>query len=109
MTTDPDPVLLVCYDIEARGPLSEVCKSTSVFGNALVLSRPDPARSGARMQLSITDEGSEQPAVTALAARHSDHPMRSSFVLFEALARGTPENFVLQLDGGRNLQVRVTP
>ncbi len=108
-TTDADPVLLVCYDVEARGPLSEVCKSTSVFGTALVLSQPDPTRTGPRLKLSITDGGTEPQPVTALAARHSDHPMQSSFVLFESLARGTEDSFTLRLDGGRTLQVQVAP
>lgn len=45
------PVLLVAYDIAARGPLGEVACSTSPFAVALVLAAEPSARSRARLAL----------------------------------------------------------
>jgi hypothetical protein len=66
---DETDVLLVAYDINARGPLARVAHSQGMLGVALVLGashEPNPSR----LQLTVTENVSEAgvPAANAMAA-----------------------------------------
>jgi hypothetical protein len=66
---DETDVLLVAYDIDARGPLAQVAHSRGKLGVALVLAgshEPNPAR----LQLTVTADAHEggAPAANAIAA-----------------------------------------
>jgi hypothetical protein len=66
---DETDVLLVAYDIDARGPLAQVTHSRGMLGVALVLgASPEPNLS--RLQLTVTAQapGSDVPAANAMAA-----------------------------------------
>ncbi|MBS0571082.1 MAG: beta-ketoacyl synthase chain length factor [Proteobacteria bacterium] len=81
------PVLLVAYDIAARGPLAEVIPSRSAFAVALVLA-PSPPVAFARVRLRTgADTTALAPARLLLHASQAGNPAAASLPLLAALAR----------------------
>jgi hypothetical protein len=100
---DQTDVLLVAYDIEARGPLVRIAPSRGILGVALVLSAaPDSAATG--LELTVTEGGS---------ARHPDagsgNGMAASLPLVAALEAQAPAFLSLPLGPHSCLAVRVRP
>ncbi len=95
---DQTEVLLVAYDIDARGPLAEITHSRGMLGAALVLT---PGRGAAEsgLQLTVGSGGSERPcAANAMAA---------CLPLVAALEAQGDQELSLPLGPGSVLQVRV--
>ncbi|AVP98932.1 hypothetical protein C7S18_17875 [Ahniella affigens] len=103
-----EPVLLVCYDIEARGPMAEVCASPIAMGHALVLS-PEPLGGEARLQLSIADSALPGLPTNVLRDWHPGHPLTQSLDLFAAFVQPAPAALSFPLSSGRQLHVQVQP
>lgn len=103
---DDVPVLLVCYDIEARGPLASMCPSRAMAGHALVLAPVEPGRDLPRLTL-CPGEVADAPAIALPEGPGQDHPLAASFPLFAALARGGAAGLVLATDAGGRLPVQV--
>ena len=80
-----EPVLLVAYDTESRGPLVEVSPSSPTFGVALVLA---PTRTGVelpRLRIGMLDERAANDAVAlppAFRALAAGNPMATSALPF---------------------------
>ena len=104
------PVLLVAYDIEARGPLATVCDSRGQFGAALLLAPARGERSIARMgwRVAAREDGIAEPLAThhALVA---GNPLAASLGLFEALARGESRCVRQELSPRQVLELEVQP
>jgi len=103
-----DPVLLVCADIESRGPLADICISPAMLGHALVLSRSPANLALPTLVVSIDDQSLDDAGLCALARKHGAHPMAGSLSVFAALARGGSQRLTQPLDGGRWLTIDVT-
>lgn len=103
---DGEPVLLVCYDIEARGPLASMCPSRAMAGHALVLAPVDAARALPRLTL-LPDGTAKAPSGAAPVGPGADHPLAASFPLFAALATGGSHELCLATDAGGSLRVMV--
>ncbi|HEX3836068.1 MAG TPA: beta-ketoacyl synthase chain length factor [Steroidobacteraceae bacterium] len=96
---DETDVLLVAYDIEARGPLAQVAHSRGMLGVALVLGashEPDTTR----LQLTIA---ADAPAAAAPAA----NAIAACLPLIAALEGRTQAQVSLPLGPDSTLQVRV--
>jgi hypothetical protein len=66
---DETEVLLVAYDIDARGPLAQVTRSRGMLGVALVLGRShEPNLSRLQLTLTADAHGGGAPAANAMAA-----------------------------------------
>jgi hypothetical protein len=98
---DHTDVLLVAYDIEARGPLARIAHSRGILGVALVLSAA-PAGAAVELQLVATESASPQGADAAPA-----NAMAAALPLVAALERRVTEVLSLPLGPGSALQVRV--
>ena len=98
---DQTDVLLVAYDIEARGPLARITHSHGMLGVAVVLS---VAQAGAamRLQLAVTETAAAQAAHAGSA-----NGMAASLPLIAALERKATEVLSLPLGPGCALEVRV--
>lgn len=101
-----EPVLLVCYDIEARGPMAEVCSSPIAMGHALVLA-PEVLAGDTRLQLSIADAPLPGLAENVLRDWHPGHPLTQSLDLFAAINQATPVTLSFPMSSGRHLHVLV--
>ena len=98
---DQTDVLLVAYDIEARGPLARIAHSQGILGVALVLS---VAQAGAsmRMQLAVTETAPAQASQSGSA-----NAMAASLPLIAALERKAEEVLSLPLGPDSSLEVRL--
>lgn len=97
-----EAVLLVAYDAESHGPLSEVSRSEGLLAGALVLARE--ARQGATM-IAVRPEPEPAPAADgALCRRYVGNAMQPMLPLFEALL-GTGRTCTLY--AGPDLRLRV--
>jgi Beta-ketoacyl synthase, N-terminal domain len=98
---DETDVLLVAYDIDARGPLAQVAESRGMLGVALVLGtihEPNPAR----LQLTVMAQAHKRgaPATNAMAA---------CLPLVAALEGRLEQVLTVPLGPQSALQVRVRP
>ena len=100
---DQTDVLLVAYDIEARGPLARIAHSRGILGVALVL-RAAPATAAIGLQLSIIDVASPEAA-----AAGSANAMAAAVPLLAALECRETQVLSLPLGPDSSLQVRVRP
>lgn len=105
------PVLLVAYDVDAKGPLAQVVPSRGLLGAAMVLS----PRIGSRTLASVEwiTVGSESPidsepecAVATVLAANSMHPC---LALLEVLAGVSSKKLRYALGPQLALDLRVSP
>ncbi|HEY4338426.1 MAG TPA: beta-ketoacyl synthase chain length factor [Steroidobacteraceae bacterium] len=96
---DDTDVLLVAYDIDARGPLAQVTQSRGMLGLALVLGT-NHEHHASRLQLLVT---ADAPARSAPAA----NAMAACLPLIAALEGRTEALLSLPLGPDSSLQVRV--
>jgi len=104
-TSSGERVLLVAYDIAARGPLATVAYSRGLLAVALVLGPPG---SGAReLSWRTRDAAGQEPtrAQPANAALVDGNALASCLPLFEALALDVPRSLMLRLSAGKMLQL----
>jgi hypothetical protein len=109
--SDHAPVLLVAYDIEARGPVATMQPSLGVLAGALVLSTEQRARNLASLTLEVHEEADPRQSLARPenAALVEGNAMRNALPLFEALADGV-EREVSQLLAPRlALRMRLSP
>jgi hypothetical protein len=99
---DQTDILLVAYDIEARGPLAQVAHSQGILGVALVLSVA-PAGAPARLQLAVTDDASPEDSHPGSA-----NAMAASLPLLAALEDRAAAILRLPLGPDSRLQVRLS-
>ena len=105
------PVLLVAYDIEARGPMATVTASRGLFGVALVLG-PDAGRAGVpRLALRFGSAAGRAPsgAREANAALVAGNALAAALPLFEALALAQPARVALDAGPASLLEVELQP
>lgn len=99
------PVLLVAYDIEARGPLATMVHSQGMLGVGMVVA-PHPGRGAlARMRWTTLAGGGTTAPLGRNAGLAAGNSMESCIVLFEALALGTRRSLRLALSPGRSLEL----
>jgi hypothetical protein len=108
---DQVPVLLVAYDIEARGPVSTMQPSRGVLAGALVLSTEPRPRNLAQLTLEVREESSPRQSLARPenAALVEGNAMRNALALFEALADGVERDVSQILAPQLVLRMRVTP
>ncbi len=99
---DQTDVLLVTYDIEARGPLARIAHSRGILGVALVLSVASAAVP-LRLQLAITETASREDSLSGSA-----NAMAASLPLVAALERTGTGAVTLPLGPTSSLEVRVS-
>ena len=99
---DQTDVLLVAYDIEARGPLSRIAHSHGILGVALVLGVA-PAGGGAALQLAVTETAPPRDAQSGSA-----NAMAASLPLIAALQDQVTAVLTLALGPDSTLQVHVS-
>jgi len=98
---DQTDVLLVAYDIDARGTLAQIAHSSAILGVALVLARAD-AGAATGMTLAVTEAASPQ----AFAA-DGVNAMAAALPLVAVLERKATGVLSLPLGPQSSLQVRV--
>ncbi len=105
------PVLLVAFDIEARGPVGTMQPSRGVFAGALVISPEASERCVARLVFEVREEAQLQPtsARAQNAALVEGNAMANGLPLFEALADGVERHLVQALAAQLGLRMHVTP
>lgn len=103
------PVLLVAYDIEAKGPLASVVHSEGLLACALLLSPLQSGRSRARLHWRVRSDGAAAAtAATSAAARTlAGNAMAGSLPLLEVLARAQGGDIVLPLGPSLVLDARI--
>ncbi len=106
--SDRQPILLVAYDIDARGPLAPVARSKHLLSVALVVSPERGTRSQAQIDLMLTT----QPGVASLprpenAALVAGNSTESCLPLMEALAIGGSHEIVCLATPSLGLAMRV--
>lgn len=95
---DACPVLLVGYDVEARGALSSVTRSRGMLGVALVLAPQRSARSLATLTWSLQPGPTSACALRSDAARAMAHnALADALPLLESLASRQPETLLMPL------------
>lgn len=80
------PVLLVCSDIDSRGPLREVTGCTQSFGCALVLAPAAGPAARAQLDVRLTSACTESTLDEPLASWSSANPSATSLRLLALLA-----------------------
>jgi hypothetical protein len=84
------PVLLVAYDIEARGPLATVAHSRGMVGAGLVVSPHATERALAKLEWRTQPGGERTPPLERNAGFVAGNAMAACLPLFEALAIREP-------------------
>jgi hypothetical protein len=106
--SERQPVLLVAYDIDARGPLAPVANSRHLLSVALVLTPEESGRARARIDLMLTTRpgvvSRARPENAALVAGNSTE---SCLPLMEALALGGAHDIVCLATPTLGLAMRV--
>jgi hypothetical protein len=110
---DSTPVLLVAYDVEARGPLATQTQSQGLLAVALVIEPGTPATAQARLACTLeagTPGTSTASAVPdAWIAALPANAMRPALPLFGALATGRATGLEWRYGSGTVLRVDVLP
>lgn len=106
--SDRQPILLVAYDINARGPLAPVARSKHLLSVALVVSPERGPQSRAQIDLMLTT----QPGAASLprpenAALIAGNSTESCLPLMEALAIGGMHEIVCLATNSLGLVMRV--
>jgi hypothetical protein len=107
--SDDTPVLLAACDVEARGPVAAVTRSTGMLGVALVLSPAPTAQSFVRLSLRLASAGAITAARPENAALVAGNAMAACLPLYEALADDVPRTISLGLGVGGLLAISVDP
>ncbi|HTY49348.1 MAG TPA: beta-ketoacyl synthase chain length factor [Steroidobacteraceae bacterium] len=108
--TGHEAVLLVAYDIEARGPLATVAHSRGMLGAALVLAAAPGPRSIARLQFQTGQgTGMDSRGRPANAALVQGNAMSACLPLLEALADERPRSLRHALGPALALAVELEP
>jgi hypothetical protein len=106
--SDRQPILLVAYDIDARGPLAPVARSRHLLSVALVMSPERGTHTRAQIDLMLTTQPGEpsqaRPENAALVAGNSTE---SCLPLMEALAIGGSHDIVCLATPTLGLAMRV--
>jgi hypothetical protein len=106
--SDNAPILLVAYDIDARGPLAPVARSKHLLSVALVVSPEHGPRNRAQIDLMLTTQpgpaSQPRPENGALVAGNSTE---SCLPLMEALAMGGSHEIVCLATPSLGLAMRV--
>ena len=95
VAADQDRVLLVAYDIEARGPLATMAPSTGMLAVALVLSAVECARTRSRIDWRTRS--------AATIAQSATHPRNAALFAGNAMSACVPLFEALAADGKREL------
>ena len=104
-----EPVLLVAYDIAARGPVAEVAPSALSFAVAFVLSLAREASTLLRLSLRSSARAANDDVPSSLA-RLASNPMAAQAVpLLAAIAARRRTTIELPAGDGTSLDVEVTP
>lgn len=107
---DQCPVLLVGYDIEARGALKSVTHSRGLLAAALVLAPRRSERSVASLGWSLKAGPSVAGTLRSEAARSLAHnAMVDAVPLLELLASRKPETLLMPLSAQLSLVVEMVP
>jgi hypothetical protein len=105
---DDTPVLLVAYDVAARGPIAAVTPSTGMLAAALVLTPPGHPAAGRQLRATLatgaTPAAQDAGAWQALLAGNA---MAHCLPLFAALARSEAAQLELGIGPGSHLQLAV--
>ncbi len=111
--TDDTPVLLVAYDIGARGPLATVTRSDGLLAVSLVLAPIGRAAAISHLSCSLAVDGSDPAPAPPLPAGWEatllSNAMRSSLPLFAVLATDSARRLAWGLGGGSRLDVNIIP
>lgn len=104
------PVLFALEDVAATGPLTDVLRSDTPFGMALVLT-PTDARAQIRLDLCAAHADDALPeSVPALrAAARGNATSAQALALLSALAHPTRARLVLPLSSGLSLALEIAP
>jgi Beta-ketoacyl synthase, N-terminal domain len=109
-TADERAVLLVGYDIEARGALRSVASSRGLLAAALVLAPVRSARSLAAMEWSLRGVPAPVRVLRSDAAGSLAHnAMTDAVPLLEALASSQPESLLMPLSAMLSLNIEIGP
>lgn len=107
---DLHAVLLVAYDIEARGALSTVTRSRGMLASALVLASARSDRTLAALDWSLCHGPTAPCALRSQAALGMAHnAMADALPLLEALASGHTESVLMPLSPRLSLKVELSP
>ena len=107
---DERAVLLVGYDIEARGALRSVASSRGLLATALVLAPVRSARSVAALNWSLRHGPEAACVLRSDAARAlADNAMLDAVPLLEALASSQPESLLMPLSAMLSLNIEIGP
>jgi len=105
-----NPVLLVAYDIAARGPLVEVAPSTLPFALAFVLSAESSASSHASLRIRHDARAANATGVPATFATLLGNPMAAQALpLLLAIAQGRTTEVIMESGKDTALLVEVAP
>lgn len=106
-----EPVLLVAYDIEARGPMATVTHSRGLFGVALVLGPATAIAGVPQLTLEFPGAGGREPSVArpGNAALIAGNALEGALPLFEALALAQPARVVLTAGRASRLGIELQP
>jgi hypothetical protein len=107
---DDRAVLLVGYDVEARGALRSVTRSRGLLAAALVLSPRRSERSQASLAWSLQPGRAADAVLRSEAARSLvDNAMVDAVPVFEALASRCQETLLMPLSAMLSLKLRIAP
>ena len=103
-------MLLVAYDIEARGALSTVTRSCGMLATALVLASARSDRTLAALDWSLCHGHTSPCTLRSQAAQSLAHnAMADALPLLEALASGHTESLLMPLSPLMSLKVELSP
>jgi Beta-ketoacyl synthase, N-terminal domain len=107
---DACPVLLVGYDVEARGALKSVTRSRGLLSAALVLAPQRSERSLATLAWSLQPGPAVACALRSEAARGLAHnALADALPLLESLASRPPETLLMPLSALLSLKIELGP
>lgn len=109
VTHDRRPVLLVCFDTPAAGPLAAVVPNTALFGAAWLLVPAAADDAGIIARLSAVAASSPVPRLAAWRPLAASSPAAQAIVLLEACMPGAPGDLRLPLGPDLSLDVTVRP
>jgi hypothetical protein len=100
-----EPVLMVAYDIDARGALESIAPSKLQLATALVLGAASSDKATARWRASLQPRRLEMPsrAQAGNEALVAGNAMASCLPLFEALAQGGASRIVMPMNSSLSL------
>ena len=109
--SEQEPVLVVAYDIAARGPMATMVPSRSLLGAALVISPSEGPAARARVDWDVVPRprAASTPAVPRNAALVEGNAMAGCLAVFEALAGDLAEQVMQTLGPDLALDLKIIP